>query len=77
MIKITNEKQISNTLIFQKSSLLDGFQKQRASFIKKMKNLMKFFYISRKNVKVKLIESYKPGERYQADIVLFFKLFMR
>ena len=25
----------------------------------------------RKNAKIKPIESYKPGERYQADIVLF------
>ena len=38
-----------------------------------MKNWMKssFFSESRKNIKVKHIEFYKPRERYQANIILF------
>ena len=55
-------------LISKKSSLSDGFLKQRASFIKKDEELNEvlFYFEPRKNVKVKPIKSYKQRERYQA-----------
>ena len=46
-------------LISKNSSLSDGFQKQRASFMKRWR-IEWFFSEPRKNIKVKHIESYKP-----------------
>ena len=43
---------------------------KRANFIKKIKNKIKYFFWTKKNIIVKNIEFYNPKERYQADIVL-------
>ena len=62
--------------ISKKNSLSDGFLKQRASFIKGWRiewSLLLFW--TKKTVKVKHIESYKPKERYQVDTVLLSNMY--
>ena len=67
---MTNELQANNTLKFQKELTLSWFIKQGVIFIKRWRTERSLHFQNKENVKAKPIGSYKPGERYQADIVL-------